>query len=969
MAQRSVTVRLRAEVDGFRRGLNEAASAADRTSERFDGMSKAGAGLAAVGAALALGVGMAVKAFAEFDAQMSKVQAATMASAGEMAQLREAAINAGADTSFSAKEAGQAIEELAKAGVATTDILNGGLDGALALAAAGSLEVADAAELAATAMVQFKLSGEEIPHVADLLAAGAGKAQGSVEDIGMALKQGGLVASSFGISIDETVGTLAAFASAGLLGSDAGTSLKTSLLMLANPSKESAAKMRELGINAYDAQGNFVGMAKLAGNLQGALGDLTQEQRNAALAQIFGSDAIRVANILYEQGQKGIEDWTEKVNEAGYAALTASVNQNNLQGDFEKLTGSIDSVFLKSGSAANDVLRSMAQGLEDIVDVIGSTPTPLMNLAVGLAGVTSAVALVSGGLLTAIPRVVEARTAWQTFAGSNQRLASRLTTTAKVAGGAVAALAGLMILEAVTDTMRKAAPTVDTFNSALKDIKPESFNPAFQGLSADVNGVGDAFAKLSGDQVNVQMGLAISKIPGLRQNIADVKESVDGLDASMSALTKNGGLSKAGEAFKLVAQEADASAKAQGRSGMSAREVLDMMPEYKSALVDQIRELGGNAEAVDLVAVAQGKLPENLRAMADATGNSTEFQRIQKGVSEEQAEALADVGLNADGTTASLYKLLDSMYATGIATMSARDAEAAWQEALDGLQKAINEVTASQAEGNLVWDAAKGSFDLTSEAGRKASEVFGNVEDKARATTSAMANNGATQEELQAKLRESYDRLRDTAIQFGANEEQADGMARAALGIPKNVNIETAIQNYADSMAKLNGVQQKADQISGKRVPIVVDIAVNNEGALDPARYGSAAVRTAINQGPVAHAEGGQIMQYHASGGGIRPAYHAGGKLITWRPNGTDTVPVMATPGEYVIKRSSARSIGYEQLAYANATGRLPGGASGDTNLVAYIQNPFTGEYMRAQIASVAQEQMEGAARVANGRR
>ena len=71
----------------------------------------------------------------------------------------------------------------------------------------------------------------------------------------MALKQGGLVASQFGLSIEETVGGLAAFASAGLLGSDAGTSLKTMLLALANPSGEAAKLMAELGINAYDAQG------------------------------------------------------------------------------------------------------------------------------------------------------------------------------------------------------------------------------------------------------------------------------------------------------------------------------------------------------------------------------------------------------------------------------------------------------------------------------------------------------------------------------------------------------------------------------------------------------------------------------------------------------------------------------------------------------------------------------------------
>jgi TP901 family phage tail tape measure protein len=98
------------------------------------------------------------------------------------------------------------------------------------------LDVADAAQIAATALTQFKLEGSDIPHVADLLAAGAGKAQGSVDDLSQALNQGGLVASQAGQSIEDTTGVLAAFAAAGLIGSDAGTSLKTALIALEKPS-------------------------------------------------------------------------------------------------------------------------------------------------------------------------------------------------------------------------------------------------------------------------------------------------------------------------------------------------------------------------------------------------------------------------------------------------------------------------------------------------------------------------------------------------------------------------------------------------------------------------------------------------------------------------------------------------------------------------------------------------------------
>lgn len=313
---RNITVRLLADTSNFTAGMAKVSGESRKaatTMEAAGGKSKLiTTGLTAAGvAATALGVA-ALKMAADFDASMSTVQANTGASADEMNQLRQAAIDAGADTIYSATESADAINELGKAGLSTSDILSGGLSGALNLAASDGMAVGDAAELMATTLKQFNLTGAESTQVADALAAGAGKAVGSAHDLGLALNQAGMVSHSFGISMQETTGTLAAFAESGMIGSDAGTSLKTMLINLANPSTKAANTMKELGINAYDAQGNFIGLSGLAGQLRDKMSGLSQEQRNQALAIIFGSDAIRAANVLYEQGAEGIDDWTKK---------------------------------------------------------------------------------------------------------------------------------------------------------------------------------------------------------------------------------------------------------------------------------------------------------------------------------------------------------------------------------------------------------------------------------------------------------------------------------------------------------------------------------------------------------------------------------------------------------------------------------------------------------------------------------
>lgn len=380
---RNITVRLLADTSNFTAGMAKVSGESQKaatTMEAAGGKSKLiTTGIAAAGvAATALGAA-AVKMAADFDASMSTVQANTGASADEMNQLRQAAIDAGADTIYSATESADAINELGKAGLSTSDILSGGLSGALNLAASDGMAVGDAAELMATTLKQFNLTGAESTQVADALAAGAGKAVGSAHDLGLALNQAGLVSNSMGISMQETTGTLAAFANAGMIGSDAGTSLKTMLQRLASPTDKAQSLMDELGINVYDANGEFIGLAGVAGQLQQGLSGMSQEQRNAALNTIFGADAVRAANVLYREGENGIADWTDAVSESGFAAEQAAAKNNNLKGDLENLSGSFESLMISLGEGGQGPLRSLVQTLDTLVDAFSQLPAPVQQ--------------------------------------------------------------------------------------------------------------------------------------------------------------------------------------------------------------------------------------------------------------------------------------------------------------------------------------------------------------------------------------------------------------------------------------------------------------------------------------------------------------------------------------------------------------------------------------------------------------
>src|SRR5690606_37369457 len=132
--------------------------------------------------------------------------------------------------------------------------------------------------------------------VADVLAAGAGKAQGSVDDLALALTYVGPLAKSAGWSIDETAGSLAYFATQGIIGEKAGTSLRGVLAALQAPSRVASKVMDQYGLSIYDASGNMLSASQIAGQMQKAFGGLTQEERNAALGRIFGNESLVAAN-------------------------------------------------------------------------------------------------------------------------------------------------------------------------------------------------------------------------------------------------------------------------------------------------------------------------------------------------------------------------------------------------------------------------------------------------------------------------------------------------------------------------------------------------------------------------------------------------------------------------------------------------------------------------------------------------
>jgi TP901 family phage tail tape measure protein len=373
----------------------------------------AGVALVGMGAGILGFLGAGTKLAADFEHQMSAVNAVTDATTAQFADLRQLALDLGKATSFSASEAAGAIEELAKAGVGIEDILGGAAKGATDLAAAAGIAVPRAAEIMATTLNIFSLAGTEAAHVADVFAAAAAKSATDADELSMALSQSGTVLAAFGVDLETSVGALALFADNSLKGSDAGTSLRTMLLSLVNPTDKASAEMERLGLSFFDASGEFIGIEAAAGQLRSQLAGLTEQERLTALEVIFGADAVRAANILYEEGAEGVAEYTAAVDDAGAAGQAAKERLDNLKGSLDQLRGSLETAGIVIGTFFLPKIRALVDAATKAVNAFLGLPAPVQKVAAILAAAAGSVALISGGFLLLAPRIMATATAFR----------------------------------------------------------------------------------------------------------------------------------------------------------------------------------------------------------------------------------------------------------------------------------------------------------------------------------------------------------------------------------------------------------------------------------------------------------------------------------------------------------------------------------------------------------------------------
>lgn len=802
---KNIVIRLMADTASYEAAMTRAGSTAKTVASGMENTGRKSAliasGMTAAGLAVAAFGVAAVKMAADFDQQMSTVQANTGATSAQMDQLRAAAIEAGASTVYSASDSADAINDLGKAGMSVTDILTGGLTGALNLAASDGMAVGDAAEYMANALSMFHLKGSQASQVADTLAAGAGKAVGNVSDFGEALNNCGAQANSFGMNVQETTGVLALFAQNGTIGAEAGTQLNSMLMKLAAPSTEAAGTMKELGISAYDAQGHFVGMANFAGQLQKAEKNLTDEQRNQANATIFGSYAIKAANYLYEAGESGVNKWTKAVSESGYAAEQAAAKNNNLKGDLENLGGSMESLMISVGEGAQGPLRKMVQGLDTLVDAFAGLPSGAQQTLVvmaSLAGVFGAVHKAAGNLngststmanniglaIDPIQRVKtalgSAQTAFDLFKGSSMSASEQMAafgTTAskaqlktagfKAVGSSVMSLLGGPWGIALT----VAGAALSAFISQQQKAKAasEQLESALESGSDVASEIAGAYQDMSSGGVKLTTWLDDAGI-----SLTDMTSAAMGNEAALKRVNKQ---------IKEIDKP--------GIGGTAAAAIKKALKEESKAYDDASKKANEKSKAA--------------KNAVDADGKSASAAK-------EAASANKELGSSASDASSQIDDLVQALFGLESGNLTA-------DQAVDQLNQKIGGLSKTCEDNGIVFDQSGNLLDRFSEEGTKTKQALEDIASSAQNAAEKILKQGESTgfssgeiERANGVLQDARDAIIRQAEASGMSEQAANALAdRWGLSSDSiKASIDNIKQTADNNKAKLDVDDSKA---------------------------------------------------------------------------------------------------------------------------------------------------------------
>lgn len=376
-----------------------------KCSNLASSMTKTGAVMSAAITAPLVKVGKEIyEAGTSFYSQMSRVEAISGANATQMEALTAKAIEMGSTTSFTATEAGKALEYMAMAGWKSDEML-AGLAPIMDLAAASGEELDATSDIVTDALTAFGLTANDAAMFSDVLAAAATNSNTNVGMMGETFKYLAPVAGALGYTIQDTAVAIGLMANSGIKGSQAGTALRNVLTNMAKPTDTVQAAMDKLGVSLTDASGNVIPLNQVLTTLRGSFSQLSEAEKTQYATMLAGKYGMSGLLAIVNATDEEFQSLTDSINDAeGATSRMAATILDNAQGDVTIFKSAVEGLEITLWGLVDGPFRSIVQTATKWVDSFREmdSATQVAVLKVGALAAAIGPALIMGGRVVKI---------------------------------------------------------------------------------------------------------------------------------------------------------------------------------------------------------------------------------------------------------------------------------------------------------------------------------------------------------------------------------------------------------------------------------------------------------------------------------------------------------------------------------------------------------------------------------------
>ncbi|PGU75383.1 phage tail tape measure protein [Bacillus cereus] len=496
--------------------------------------------------------GSMIKNSMEFEQQTRK---AAVLTGGSYGQVKKDILEMATSSVYSTGQVAAAYAELGAKGFDAAQS-TAALPGVLSAAAASGEDLGMVADTITSALNAFGMEAKDSGHVADVLAQAANATAAGVYDMQYAFKYASGPAAQLGIGMEELAASVGIMSNAGIKGETAGTALRSAMLRLVKPPKAAANMLKELGVTTTDSEGNMKSLSQIIGELQKGMEGMTSAQKGAALATIFGTEAVSGMMALVSAGPEKIDKLTQSLIKSDGASKKAADSMlEGWAGAIVKMQSSLDVAARAFTDALAPAISVVADKIKALADWFnGLSPTMRTAIATVLTAVAAFTVFMAvlGLIISAVGSTIGAFGMLVKWLGESAMMAKLASASMVALRAAFAFLTGpigatIAIISLLGVALVQLYKHNETFrnavNSAWESIKNVTVS-AIEAMKSAIDSFGAYLATIPakfsamGVAIGAFFSSVIAKFSGLGQIISGAFGSaIDGISAKFSGIS------------------------------------------------------------------------------------------------------------------------------------------------------------------------------------------------------------------------------------------------------------------------------------------------------------------------------------------------------------------------------------------------------------------------------------------------